>query len=547
MAQPLNMFTPKPQTANVVSGGASASGGKNGLFAEGAEGGFDQLIAALLGVDTPTEQSDATAPIQSQTSISQTSSVSLEGLIDVDALLQAADKPAEGGDSPDPLAALLQGLLASLNDLATPTGTESTLSPDALEKLGKISEAISSLLTTIEQQTGQGPAAPNNGGPNSQAPDIAKIPPGQLDQLLKLSEALRALQTSSPEVSELDKAKLDQLLQRAETLIRGPISATTPSASQAVDPEVNNVVALLFGEKDGGKAAGNKGGVSDVARDLPAALLAGDGQPKKPELSALQALTPETAANAKKIDASQQANQLAQTNADADNPLNSQNAAVASVIGKTPAPGVAGSVSASASAVAAVAGIAADADAPIGEAKQDPLLLAQTQAAASQKANFAAQLRATSASYNSPSANLNMPHIAVEIARNVGLGHTRFQIRLDPPEMGKIDVAMDMDAAGNLNARLTVERAETLDLLQRDARALERALAQSGLDGARTNLQFSLKQNPFSQSGQHNQGQHDFVQAQTQDDSSAQPEVNTSMMAQLYRGNLSPGGINLWV
>ena len=52
--------------------------------------------------------------------------------------------------------------------------------------------------------------------------------------------------------------------------------------------------------------------------------------------------------------------------------------------------------------------------------------------------------------------------------------------------------------AGQVNARLTVERAETLDLLQRDQRALERALAQAGLDASKTNLEFSLKQNPFA-------------------------------------------------
>ncbi len=39
-----------------------------------------------------------------------------------------------------------------------------------------------------------------------------------------------------------------------------------------------------------------------------------------------------------------------------------------------------------------------------------------------------------------------------------------------------------------------VSRSETLDLLQRDQRALERALADAGLDASKTELEFSLGQ-----------------------------------------------------
>jgi flagellar hook-length control protein FliK len=53
-------------------------------------------------------------------------------------------------------------------------------------------------------------------------------------------------------------------------------------------------------------------------------------------------------------------------------------------------------------------------------------------------------------------------------------GKNRFEIRLDPPELGRIEVRIDVDHDGN--ARLTVDRADTYDLLRRDAAGLERAL-----------------------------------------------------------------------
>ena len=47
-------------------------------------------------------------------------------------------------------------------------------------------------------------------------------------------------------------------------------------------------------------------------------------------------------------------------------------------------------------------------------------------------------------------------------------GNSRFEIRLDPPELGRIDVRLDVDRDGNVSSRLVIERADTYDLLRRD-------------------------------------------------------------------------------
>ncbi|MER2250771.1 flagellar hook-length control protein FliK, partial [Methylorubrum podarium] len=62
-------------------------------------------------------------------------------------------------------------------------------------------------------------------------------------------------------------------------------------------------------------------------------------------------------------------------------------------------------------------------------------------------------------------------------------GMNRFAIRLDPVELGRIDVSLDLDkAGGKARAHLVVDRPETLALLQRDAGSLQQALAQAGFD-----------------------------------------------------------------
>ena len=52
---------------------------------------------------------------------------------------------------------------------------------------------------------------------------------------------------------------------------------------------------------------------------------------------------------------------------------------------------------------------------------------------------------------------------------------------------------MELSDDGNLRAAISADRPETLDLLQRDSRSLERALQQAGLKADAGSLSFSLK------------------------------------------------------
>lgn len=119
------------------------------------------------------------------------------------------------------------------------------------------------------------------------------------------------------------------------------------------------------------------------------------------------------------------------------------------------------------------------------------------------------QVHLQSAANSAPPIPLASAAIAIEIAARSRDGSNQFQIRLDPPELGRIDVKLDVDKSGQVNTHLTVDRPETLDLLQRDARGLERALQQAGLKTGDNGLAFSLRQQtPDGFQNGRQQGQH---------------------------------------
>ena len=87
----------------------------------------------------------------------------------------------------------------------------------------------------------------------------------------------------------------------------------------------------------------------------------------------------------------------------------------------------------------------------------------------------------------------NIGALAVTIAAKSQDGIKHFDIRLDPPELGKVDVRLTVDDAGKAQASLAVEKPQTLEFLQKDSSTLERALKDAGLDLSQNGLNFSLK------------------------------------------------------
>ncbi|UKJ72221.1 flagellar hook-length control protein FliK [Azospirillum brasilense] len=83
--------------------------------------------------------------------------------------------------------------------------------------------------------------------------------------------------------------------------------------------------------------------------------------------------------------------------------------------------------------------------------------------------------------------------VAVHISKNVSDGNEQFTINLRPAELGRIDIKLEIGQDGRVTASVAVEKAQTLELLQRDSRNLERALQDAGLKADSNSLNFSLR------------------------------------------------------
>jgi flagellar hook-length control protein FliK len=90
----------------------------------------------------------------------------------------------------------------------------------------------------------------------------------------------------------------------------------------------------------------------------------------------------------------------------------------------------------------------------------------------------------------------NLPvheQVALSIQRSLRDGGGSITLQLSPSELGRIHLKLSIDEEKNAQASVMVERPATLELLQRDMKALERALQDAGLKAGPGDLSFSLQ------------------------------------------------------
>jgi flagellar hook-length control protein FliK len=133
--------------------------------------------------------------------------------------------------------------------------------------------------------------------------------------------------------------------------------------------------------------------------------------------------------------------------------------------------------------------------AAIGEAAVDGIGEGTVSLGLPGSATTAAGARRASAAPSSPQLpRLSaMEQIAINVQKAVALGKDQVTIQLRPEELGRIDVRLEVGKDGQVSAQVRADRPETLDLLQRDARGLERVLQEAGLRADSGSLSFGLR------------------------------------------------------
>lgn len=104
----------------------------------------------------------------------------------------------------------------------------------------------------------------------------------------------------------------------------------------------------------------------------------------------------------------------------------------------------------------------------------------------------------TASTQTAPPALQSAPPVAVQVyARFVerfdGKAQ-RFEVSLQPAELGRVDVRIEIGADRKVHAILAAHDSNALGDLMRGQRALERALSEAGVDLAKDGLKFELSQ-----------------------------------------------------
>ncbi|MBY0429592.1 MAG: flagellar hook-length control protein FliK, partial [Rhodospirillales bacterium] len=128
------------------------------------------------------------------------------------------------------------------------------------------------------------------------------------------------------------------------------------------------------------------------------------------------------------------------------------------------------------------ANAAAGPQAPAAPAPTQP---ASRPAAAQQ----AAQPQAARPAPQSPVAD----QVAVQIQKAAKDGVDRITVTMRPEELGRVEVKLDVGADGRVTAMVTADNRDTLEMLQKDSRSLEKALQDAGLQTDSNSLSFNLR------------------------------------------------------
>lgn len=105
--------------------------------------------------------------------------------------------------------------------------------------------------------------------------------------------------------------------------------------------------------------------------------------------------------------------------------------------------------------------------------------------------------------------NLHLHAVRDQVAAAVTArqGDGKLEIRLDPPELGRVTIGFESDGADIVRAVISADTPETLDLMRRHADVFQRALEDQGLEGL--DLQFAdhgPQENPGEETGDKTYG-----------------------------------------
>lgn len=166
-----------------------------------------------------------------------------------------------------------------------------------------------------------------------------------------------------------------------------------------------------------------------------------------------------------------------------------------------------------------------------------------------QAQNFTNFLNSAPATSQSGQPSPTTQLVNIQLQNNINAGINTMTLQLEPAELGKMNVKLSFTKDGTVKAHMTVDKPETLALLQKDSSHLQRALQQTGLTTDENSLSFDLRQQSQQQNfngyNGNGGGRHD-----TEFGSHMDSSIGSALQAQLAiqsSGYITPSGVNIMV
>lgn len=125
--------------------------------------------------------------------------------------------------------------------------------------------------------------------------------------------------------------------------------------------------------------------------------------------------------------------------------------------------------------------------------------------------------------------------VASEIVRRFTGKSTQFDLRLDPPELGRVEVRLEVSRDHRVTATVTADNPQALAELARHARELQQTLQSAGLELSDAGLSFDLRQGREGGRGFAGETARDGSQLQSEDDDIRPPPIHAR-----------PAGLERW-
>jgi len=114
-------------------------------------------------------------------------------------------------------------------------------------------------------------------------------------------------------------------------------------------------------------------------------------------------------------------------------------------------------------------------------------------------AQAVASTQAAAATTSAATASAVIQQVTVHVSKAAVDGIDHINVQLNPPELGHVEVRMEIGPSGHFSAVFSADRPQTADMLQRNAHELTRSLQDAGVRTDAGSLSFNLR-------GQNQQG-----------------------------------------